>query len=175
MSFITVCIARSSNSNCDVHMRLLSNVILSNDVNADQQFSSRPVSKHKCRIHHSLVFSFTHSSNVTCVANECAFTATGVIPIRIHTTLSSPLLCYLPPTHPPLFPNFFRQHYQPSSTMATLKALIAVALAFAATLAQGLPTAQPAEAAENIHIINGYFAMWWVPTIFPKILSKIIR
>jgi hypothetical protein len=41
--------------------------------------------------------------------------------------------------------------------MPTLKALTAVVLASAASFAYGLPTAQPAE---DLKIINGYFAMW---------------
>jgi hypothetical protein len=41
--------------------------------------------------------------------------------------------------------------------MPTLKATTTIILAFVATLANGLPTAQPAA---DLKIINGYFALW---------------
>jgi hypothetical protein len=41
--------------------------------------------------------------------------------------------------------------------MPTLQATTTVILAFAATLANGLPTAQPAK---DLEIIDGYFALW---------------
>jgi hypothetical protein len=148
-------------------MRLLRNAGSLNDVTAVRHVSCRPVSEHMHRRLHS-VLSFNNNPAVTCVAreyttrlaHECTtpFTATGVLSIR--TPFSR-----IPLFHSPAFflitlnslPTSTQPHPQLQFTMPTLQATTTVILAFAATLANGLPTAQPAK---DLKIINGYFALW---------------